>query len=419
MTSTSIRLLALVVLVTLSTSVTKSEPIKLTYWRHNSQAEVTAIKELISRFEESNKDTKIILRTFPYSVYTTKLVATLSTGEGPDIINIHNSWAYSYIKAGLLVPVPESVISKRELKTQFFPMLSSFSQHGIYYGLPLGATNLALFYNRRLFKEAGLSPDHPPKTWHEFKSMAKKLTKRDRANRIIQSGAAIGLAAGQGWNYFIEGVLRQAGVPVISDDLQKIGWNTPEGVKAFDWFVGFVTKDKVYSHLLPAEYDAFRLELAAMMVNGSFQIGQMKTVAPNLDYGIAPLPTGPNGKRATYGSLWGNCVTRVSAPKRQAAAWKFIAFLSKYENQKYWSHNTGELPMRRQVLHDIEFKQSHERYIPFIEQLPVSYASVKKDEAAYKRAMVEAVEQMVYNDMDAATAVKRAAKSINEMLSSK
>ncbi len=416
---TRLRILTLLVTVVIlfPAAVARGAPIEITYWRHNSPLEVSAVKELITQFEHANADIKIILRTFPYSVYTTKLVATLSTGEGPDIINIHNSWAYGYIKAGLIVPVPEATISKHELNTAFFPMLSSFRQHGIYYGLPLGVTNLSLFYNRRLFREAGLSPDNPPKNWDELKSMAKKLTKYDGSGRIIQSGAAIGLANGQGWNYFIEGILRQADVPIISPDQKQVGWNTPEGVRALDWFVGFVTKERIYSQLLPQDYDAFRLGLSAMMVNGSYLLRQLATVAPDLDYGVVPLPMGPRGTKASFGSLWGNCVTRVSSPLAQAAAWRFIAFLGKYETQKFWSHKTGELPTRRAVLNDNEFKTAHPRYIPFITQLPHSFASVKKDETAYKRAIVEAVEQMVYNDMDAATALKRAAKSINTMLS--
>jgi len=409
-------LVTLVMLI--SATTTRGAPIELTYWRHNSPSELKAIKKLIVDFEKENSDIKIILRTFPYSVYTTKLVATLSTGEGPDIINIHNSWAYGYIKAGLIVPIPEETISKRELKNEFFPMLSSFSQHGLYYGLPIGATNLALFYNRRLFREAGLSDSNPPKTWEELKTMATKLTKYDRSGRIIQSGAAIGLADGQGWNYFTEAVLRQAGVAVITKDMKSVGWNTPEGIAAFEWFVNFSTKDRIYSHLLPGEYDCFRLELAAMMISGSFKIGELAKDCPKLDYGVVPLPAGLKGK-ASFGSMWGNCVTRVSSPSSQVAAWKFIAFLGKYETQKFWSHSTGELPMRRAILRDNTFRKEHPDYEPFLIQLPYSYSSVKKDEGAYKRAIVEAVEQTVYNDMDARTALGQAAKSINKMLSSK
>jgi len=393
-----------------------AQKVTLTYWRHHEGNEVETIKTLIDRFQKLHPHVKIDLLTFPYNVYTTKLVASLSTGEGPDIINIHNSWAYGYIKAGLILRVPSDIVSSQEFQRDFFPMMESFSRHGVYYGIPIGGSNLALFYNKDMFTAAGLEPQHPPATWDELAVMAETMTRREPSGRLTQAGAALGMPDGQGWNYFVEGVLRQNGAGIISDDLRKVLWDSPEGVEALDWYVGFITRRKINSHLLPRDFDSFRLGLSGIMIGGGWNVGQIRKRAPNLNVGTALLPVSPKGIRATYGTFWGNAVTRKTPFEAQKWAWEFIKFMTTYENMKYWSQRTGELPMRRDVLKDEQLKKADPLLGPFIEQLPYSYSSIKKDETTYMWAVSEAMEQMVYNGMDAATALQRAAVTINKML---
>ena len=74
----------------------------VTYWRHHNQAELAALEKVIKAFEKEHPDIEIDLKVFPFGVYETKLVATLAAGKGPDIINIHNSWAYGYVTSGLV-----------------------------------------------------------------------------------------------------------------------------------------------------------------------------------------------------------------------------------------------------------------------------------------------------------------------------
>ncbi|MFC1745518.1 ABC transporter substrate-binding protein [Candidatus Riflebacteria bacterium] len=406
--------------LSLQSVCSKDKPIEVIYWRHNNPPEIDAMKKLIERFHVLHKEIKITLRTFPYAAYTTKVVATIATGEGPDIINIHNSWAYGYIKGGLIVPIPEEILAGKTLKKDFFPILKSFSQHGLYYGLPIGGSNLALFYNKRLFREVNLDAENPPKTWDELLKYGELLSKRETTTqKILRSGAAIGLPNGQGWNYFIEGVLRQAGVPIISSDHKRVMWNNADGAAALKWYMGFIKERKVYSHLLPQPYDCFRLNLTAMMINGSWALGNLEKVLDDHAYkqiGIAPLPVSSKNIRATYGTLWGNCVTRTATEKKQKAAWKFIKFITTYENMKYWARSTGEIPMRRVVLLDEEFKNKDKKLIPFIEQMEYAHSSVKKDEKMYQGAITEALEQIIYNDMTPEKALNRAARTINLML---
>ena len=390
--------------------------VTVTYWRHYKDTEEAAMLALIQRFEASHPGVNVRLRTFPYDVYRTKVVATLSSGEGPDIINIHNSWIYGYVKSGLILPVPTEVLSKEELASEFFPMMRSFSSLGNTYAVPVGAGNLALYYNRALFRQAGLDPTRPPRTWAELVTMAKKIARKDKNGKLVRAGACIGRPEGQGWNYFVEGVLPQAGVPLTATDLRSVRWNNAAGAAALDWFTGFITRHEVYSVMLPEQLDTFRLGLSGMTVDGPFAMGQIKNLAPDLDYGVAVLPVGPRGIRANYGTAWGNAVTRRASLPVREAAWTFIRYITSYDSMKSWCEKVGELPMRRRVLSDRAFIKRIGRLEPFLKQMEYSHASVKKDETEYRIAIAEAIQEVLLNDVPPARALDTAARRINTML---
>ena len=83
---------------------------------------------------------------------------------------------------------------------------------------------------------------------------------------------------------------------------------------------------------------------------------------------------------------------------------------------KTWARSTGELPMRKRVLEDAEFISNNPRLAPFVEQLPYGFASVKKDEGTYKQAILDAVDEVLLNDMKPADALAEAAQRVNRML---
>ncbi|KPJ59383.1 MAG: hypothetical protein AMS15_07025 [Planctomycetes bacterium DG_23] len=383
------------------------------YWRHFYEPEKLQIERFIEEFEAAHPHIKIEFDSPPYSTYTTKLAAAVSAGTGPDVINIHNSWAYKYIKSGYIKPVPEGIMSTEEIEEEFFPLIQSFKYEGRYWGLPIGAGNLALFYNTRMFEGAGLDPEHPPATWEELKDAALKLTQREDG-RILISGAAIGQPSHQGWNYLVEGLFRQAGSQIISSDHKIVLWNSPEGREALNFFTSFIKDLNVYSYEFLSPYEAFSREISAMMIEGNWSIGRLAIDAPDLPYRTAVLPRGK--ERATYGTFWANCVTKKATGEVETAAWEFISFITSAEASKAWALNVGELPMRKAVAESAELVEKEPRIAPFLEQMPYAYSSLKKEEEVYKRAITAAVEDALLKDKSAEDALNDAAVKVNEML---
>jgi multiple sugar transport system substrate-binding protein len=111
------------------------------------------------------------------------------------VVNLFFGWLPQYLKGGYLQPLPESVFPTAAIEAEFFPLVSAAKSEGKYYALPTAVRSLALFYNKELFRKAGLDPAKPPATLAEFREMAVKLTQRDAAGNITVAGAAMQPAA--------------------------------------------------------------------------------------------------------------------------------------------------------------------------------------------------------------------------------
>ncbi len=402
-----------------ATDADAGDEVVITYWRHYNEVEVVTMEALIRRFEASHPGVRVELETFPFNVYMTKVVATLTAGLGPEVVNLHNSWIHDYVDSGLIEPVPDGLFDDGEFERDFFPLMDAFAQHGVTYGVPVGGGNLGLYYHRGMLAEAGIEP---PRTWSELEAAAGKLARRDEHGRLIRAGAGLGEADGQGWNMLVDAFFPQRGVGRLADDGRSVAWDTPEGAEVLAWYTGFAAGDDApNSVLFPKPNEAFRLELSAMIVDGNWRIGVLQTEAPDLDYGTAAIPVADNGVPATYGTAWGNSVTRRAEGPVRDAAWELIHYLAEYESMVAWSEGTGELPMRRRVLEDEAYRSrmgelTGGRIEPFLEQMEYAQASLKKDEVTYKAALVEAVDRVLLTDADPAEALHDAAGRVDEML---
>ncbi len=406
--------------------------IHIIYWRHFFSTEEKTIRELIKKYEEKNPHIKIDFSTLPFSTYSNKLATSIAAGTGPHIINIHTSWAYNFVKSNRLRALPEELMTTKEVESNFFPLIKSFKMHGEYYGLPIGSGCLALYYNVKLFKDAGLDPDKPPKTWKEMIEYAKKLTKRHKNGRLETAGLALGSPEfGQGWNYILDSLIPQNNGKVINEEGTKVLWNTPEGIEAFSFYTDCITKYKVNSYLFPKPSEAFKLGKCGMMIDGNWAIGDIERktyTKKNYDadvkagrktkeifkYAIAPVPM--NKKKSVHGSYWANCVTSRAVGTEILEAWKFVNFLASEESMLLWVDKVKELPMRKSLVKDDSLKNKYPELVAFLDQLPYSYVSLKKNESVYKGAITNAIERVIIQNSSVKDAMKIAENEVNIML---
>ena len=196
-----------------------AQAVEIEYWQYFFDARVAAMETLIENFEAANPDITVKMTHFPYADYRTKVAAAIPAGEGPDVVQLFYGWLNDYVAADLIQPLPADVFPPAKIEEEFFPMVAAMREGDNYWALPTAVRSLALFYNQRLFDEAGV--DGPPENLDELVEIAKKLTKRDGAGNLTQAGMTIGMNA-QDHHWFREVLVRQMGGDPYMDDYRKV-----------------------------------------------------------------------------------------------------------------------------------------------------------------------------------------------------
>lgn len=138
-------------------------------------------KEVKTGFEAANPDITIEWVTAPYGEIVNQVVNMAGGGNKVDVIFGEIDWVPGLVDSGLAAPIGDILSS--EFVNDFYPdVLKSFEVDGKPYGIPLYVSPYVLYYNKDLFKQAGLDPNKPPKTYDEMLSYAQKLSQLQDAN---------------------------------------------------------------------------------------------------------------------------------------------------------------------------------------------------------------------------------------------
>ena len=393
---------------------TAAAPVEIEYWQYFYESKKNLVDQLIVEFQKQNPNIKVIHTTFPYEQYNEKVAASVPAGRGPDVINLFYGWLPKYIDSGYLAPLPEKDFPVATIEKDFVPMVQIAKVGGKYYALPTAVRNLAIFYNKDLWTKAGLDPAKPPKTFDELAEAAKKLTKVE-GGKMTVAGWRVDLS-NQDHNLYREILVRAYGGVPQSDDHKKILWNaTPAGYEAWQFLVDLTVKHKVSEPTIGQDGPtAWLAQQAAMMVSGSFYLGTAKSKA-TFNWGVFPMPAGPKAQ-ANFGSFWTHGITTKAAkdPAKLAASVKFLQFLTSAEVMKKWTPAIGELPARVEVLKDPAFANDP-LLAPFLQTLPVSYASYFVDETADRKALMDAYDAVILKNADPKKSLDEAVQKVQKL----
>ncbi|MCR2823042.1 ABC transporter substrate-binding protein [Lederbergia panacisoli] len=326
--------------------------IELTFWRNSgNQSENKAYEELVSKFQMSNPSIKINMESIPYGDYEVRLRTEFAAGSPPDIMTIDSPNLGLYANAGSLLSINDYM--KEEGGIFDFPKstISGMSFNNEIYLAPIVESSIALFYNKKIFKEAGIplpSKDpNNPMTWDEVLEIAKQLHNPDEG--IYAIDPAQGFGDGEGPAYFKIPLLWQFGGDVLSPDgLTAKGYlDSLESLKALQFYQELYNKYNIAEVELPPE--SFETGQLAMTVLGSWVLEDLKKNYPDFilgeDFDVAPLPKGV--KQLAPNGGWALGISAKT--KYPEEAWKFVKYITSYEGVKTYVSFTGDLPARQSV----------------------------------------------------------------------
>jgi multiple sugar transport system substrate-binding protein len=267
-------------------------PVKIKIWNFLVPGDypqpMPLYEEKIKEFEDAHPGLEVEWVALPYEGSDAKLTSAFAgRADAPDI------WIgkVPYFAGGLGVadPAPEAVAKcwDENAVDVIKPYLKYEDQ---YYGFPIESDlGMMLYYNKAMFKEAGLDPEKPPKTMDELLDYAQKLTKADGSQigfGVRYSGNARGVA--DKWLPFLHAF---GGRLYAEDESTSDGYlNSPEAIEALQFYGDLVNKYKVASITAGKPDDAFLEKRAAMIMREAWMVGLIRDSAPDIEYGVAPLP---------------------------------------------------------------------------------------------------------------------------------
>jgi sn-glycerol 3-phosphate transport system substrate-binding protein len=282
-----------------------------------------------------------------YQESITKVMTAHKSGTPPVASVLLSTDMFSLIDEEVVVPVSDALSGSADaawLKT-FFPAFMENSQEGgKTWGVPFQRSTIVLYWNKELFKEAGLDPEKAPKTWEEQREFAKKLTKRDASGNVTQWGISI---PSSGFPYWLfQALTTQAGAILANQEGTKTDFAAPGVVEALQYWVDLAQKDKVHPPGIvewgTTPRDFFERKVAMMWTT----TGNLTNVRANakFPFGVAMLPAHKRPGSPTGG---GNLYLSSKAnPDQRRAAVQFMHWLTQPERAADWSVQTGYVAVR-------------------------------------------------------------------------
>lgn len=351
-----------------------------------------------------------------YNGVQEKFQAALVSGDVPEIVQIEIHATPKFASAGALTPLED--FYKDDASFNFADLLPAALLNQRYdgkqYAMPINRSTPVLYYNKALFKAAGLDPEKPPTTWQEFQQMGKQLT-------VVEGSEtkSYGYLARSDW-WFFESMVWSNGGELMSGDLQQVTFADKGAAPLQIWAdmlhkdktARFFTGDKAGDQLV----EAFATGTGAMMLSSTASLGgvtrAIKEKGDVVELGTAFLPHMEGfGTAVPTGGAAAAIPAAVPAEKK-AAAWDFIKWWISTEQNAYWSSQTGYFPVRQssvKVLEDQGYYKEKPYYYTTIRQLEFAReAPLSPAWPAIAKEITAGIEDAMLNNVPASEALQRA-----------
>jgi sn-glycerol 3-phosphate transport system substrate-binding protein len=285
-----------------------------------------------------------------YADVLTKIQTTLQGGGAPpEVAVLLSTDMQTLIDSDAIVPFDDYIKAAPDGQAwlnDFYPAFMANSQEdGHTYGIPFQRSTPVLYYNKDMFKAAGLDPATGPQTWDDLVAYGKKLTKLDSAG----NGAPWGLEIpSDGFPYWLfQGFAIENGHNVVGDSPNKVSFNDPSTAEALQFFVDLSQKDNIMPkgvivwNNTPTDFTGGK---AAMIIHTTGSLTNILKTA-KFDVGVSMLP-----KKQQFGAPTGGgnfYLFKQTDPAKRDAAWKFIQFMTTPEQAAQWSIDTGYIASRK------------------------------------------------------------------------
>jgi multiple sugar transport system substrate-binding protein len=281
-----------------------------------------------------------------WNEYERKIITQMAAGKAPDLVWVEVGAFVPLSHEGAFQPLDDLIARDQVDLKAFYPgVMARFSQDGKVYALPQDTAPIAcLYYNKKLFRDAGLSYPNASWTWKEFLAAAQKLTHRDSSGKTLVWGFRDNYAPDWANMIYSNGGL-------MVDDWKNPKHcllATPEAIEAVQFQADLIRRYKVSpssadnTSVGGSGADLMGGNGVAMLRSGYWVAGALRKFK-DLDWDVAPFPKGPRAKSFAWGTGGtGWAMTRDA--KDREKAWKVLKYLASEEVQKVWTAQGATQP---------------------------------------------------------------------------
>ncbi len=317
------------------------------------------IDGLAADFEKENPAIKLKpIYSGSYQESITKVLTAVKSGDAPVTSILLSTDMFTLIDEDAIVPFDDLIRTPDDqawLKS-FYPGFMENSQTGgKTWGIPFQRSTIVLYYNKEMFKEAGLDPNRPPANWKEQVEYAQKLTRRDASGKVTQWGIQI---PSSGFPYWLfQALAIQAGTNLMNAAGTQTYYDKPEVIEGLTYWLDLVKKYKVHPEGIvewgTTPKDFFEKKVAMMWTT----TGNLTNVKSNakFDFGVAMLPAGKQRGSPTGGGNF--YLFKKSTPAQREAAFKFIKWVTVPQRAAQWGIDTGYVAVRAEAWDTPAMKQ--------------------------------------------------------------
>ncbi|MEV0690699.1 sugar ABC transporter substrate-binding protein [Streptomyces sp. NPDC050388] len=334
-------------------------PKELTYWASNQGAGIEIDKKVLQpELDKFEKQTgiKVKLEVVPWSDLLNRILTATTSGQGPDVLNIGNTWSASLQATGALLPWDAKNFDRIGGKDRFVDSaLGSTGTEGQDpAAVPLYSMAYALYYNKQMLADAGV--DAPPATWDELVAVGKKVSE------------------GGKWGIGMEGsnpsenihhafvFAKQHGADFFTPD-GKPDFTSDGAVTAVKQYVDLMAKDKI---IAPGNAEYAQNQSVSDFAKGRTAMLLWQSASANLasqgmsedDYGIAPVPVQsgtPGAGKQVNSMVAGINLAVFKDSDNLDGATEFVKFMTSDAEQKILNTAYSSIPPVRAAQEDAAF----------------------------------------------------------------
>jgi multiple sugar transport system substrate-binding protein len=391
--------------------------VHITVWEGYTGAEAATMKRLAAEFNRTHPHVTVTPQFYGNSDYALqKVLAAIAGGDPPDISYLYGSNAANIASTSKLVPLTNWLREDKAFGwSHFYPFERTIATvNGKVVGIPALVDNLALVYNKTLFKQAGLSDPTTSWTWADMKRAALKLT--DAARKQFGWAYVNDASEDTVWRFWA--MLWQAGGHILTPDGTRAAFDSAAGIKALTYLQSLTRAHAIYLDNGSDNYlPLFGSGHIGMLWTGPWDLQQIRQ--SKVDYGVQILPAEENHQTISGPDNW---VMFNNGSRRVAASWEFLQWFTSAKIDLQWCLGTGDLPIRSDVQSESGFATYLKRY-PGVEEWVHNLVNSKQTRpvlAGYPKistAVGQAVQGVLLGKYQPKQALATAAQTTDGLLS--